>query len=57
MEVGGIADSELLVLNLISLRRQLNLEHGDHCSAVRGKMTAAPESCVSCQASWVAYFH
>lgn len=47
----GLAEIELLPLNYISLGRQLNPEHGDDCSAVRGKMTAAPRSCVSCQAS------
>ena len=46
MEVGGVADSELLPLNFASLRRQLSPEHGDDCSAVRGKMTAAPELAV-----------
>lgn len=51
VEVRGIAETELLPLNYISLGRQLSPEHGDNCSAVRGKTTAAPRSSVSCQAS------
>lgn len=47
MEVGGAADSELLLLNCIPLRGRLTLEHGDDRSAVRGEMTGAMLAVIS----------
>lgn len=38
VEVGAISEFKLLSLNSFPPRQQLNLEHGDNCSAVRGKM-------------------